>query len=137
MGILFKPYLIEAIKAGRKHQTRRLWKDGYSADLDVKANAIVSISTDGQNRQILKWKVGKDYAIVPGRGQKGVGRVLITAIRLEALEQISEEDARDEGFENKQAFLAAFLSINGERADLLKSMVVVLEFKLLGVEHHG
>ena len=53
----------------------------------------------------LKWAVGKGffadktYAVQPGRGKKAVGRIRITEIRRERVQDISEEDAQREGWD--------------------------------------
>ena len=44
-----------------------------------------------------KWQVGRTYAVQPGRGKKAVGRIRITEIRRERVQDISEEDAIAEG----------------------------------------
>lgn len=46
----------------------------------------------------LQWRVGKSYAVQPGRGKKAVARITLTSIHLERLQDITEEDARAEGF---------------------------------------
>lgn len=45
----------------------------------------------------LKWQVGRTYAVQPGRGKKAVGRIRITGIRREQLQDISPEDVKAEG----------------------------------------
>jgi len=44
----------------------------------------------------LKWQVGKAYAVQPGRGKKAVGRIRITKIRRERLQEIKPFDCRAE-----------------------------------------
>jgi len=119
-----------------KRQTRRIAKPGetYSVYLGYgfqeyvippdkprhQGSQMIEVYT-ASNR--LKWQVGKDYAVAPGRGKPGVWwnsiaprpmtdldpgwlyiegiwiplRIVITAIRREPLQDISEDDARVEG----------------------------------------
>lgn len=96
-------------------------------------------SEDDSNARI-KWQVGRDYAVQSGRGKpalqicttcrktfvfpdttcgKHAGskqlRIRITSIRKEKLLDISEEDAKKEGFKNKDEFWKAFTSINNPK----------------------
>jgi len=45
----------------------------------------------------LLYKVGNTYSVQPGRGKKAVGRIRITGIRLERVQDITEEAALAEG----------------------------------------
>lgn len=44
-----------------------------------------------------KWVIGNTYAVQPGRGQKAVGRIRITGIRQERVQDITYPDAIAEG----------------------------------------
>jgi hypothetical protein len=46
-----------------------------------------------------RWQVGRTYAVQPGRGKKAVGRIRITGIRREWLDDISGEDCLAEGIQ--------------------------------------
>jgi len=92
----------------------------------------------------VKWQIGKDYAVQSGRGKKGLWycpkcklnyednafncgctphpyiksiplRVVIKNIRKERLLDISEEDAKREGYRNKDDFVDGFVLINKGR----------------------
>jgi hypothetical protein len=88
--MLFKPEMIEAIKKGRKTQTRRIQKPNEYMVWRRFGDCVLA---DGRR----KWQVGRTYAICPGRGQKSVGRILITDIRREPLRSILSEEALQEG----------------------------------------
>jgi len=95
--MLFKPDLCKAILEGHKTQTRRIVKDGeykrprFNSNYN-QFNRVVYTPGDR-----VKWYTGGEYAVQPGRGKKSVGRIRLTAIRQERLQDISEEDARAEG----------------------------------------
>jgi hypothetical protein len=74
-----------------KTQTRRVKKDGewYSP------SRCAVMRADGR----VKWYVGQEHAICPGRGKKQVGRLKIKVLRWENLQDITEEDARAEGID--------------------------------------
>lgn len=79
----------------RKWQTRRPVKPGEHAimSLDDPTKIFSVIGANGR----LKWQVGKDYAIQPGRGKKSIGRTPpILAIRREGLQEISLKDLQAE-----------------------------------------
>lgn len=79
----------------RKWQTRRPVKPGEYAIMSI-ADPTKIFSVIGANGR-LKWQVGKDYAIQPGRGQKAVGRTPpIKAIRRQRLQEIKPFDMRAE-----------------------------------------
>jgi len=131
---------IQEIIDGTKTQTRRVVKPGEAYAFRYLGSTIEHV-TDGRaayNPQAptsmitkvftpsgrLKWQVGRDYAVSPGRGKPGVGweptsgawgeqlftktllgtprplRIVITAIRCEPLQNISETDAMAEGCPN-------------------------------------
>lgn len=82
---------------GSKTQTRRLVKSEH-----IKAGALnvlipyVYTRPDyggGFMGHRKLWQVGRTYAVQPGRGQKAVGRIRITDIRQECVQDISEDDA--------------------------------------------
>jgi hypothetical protein len=111
--MIFKQW--KEILEGKKTQTRRVVKPGEVDDktlcydsyewpdlrgrvrLPDKISAIYTGVSQGNLR--LKWQVGRTYAIQPGRGQKQVGRIRLTAIRQERVQDISEADVIAEGVE--------------------------------------
>lgn len=121
--MLFKPEMIEQIVAGNKTQTRRLRKAGETAwcgHLDLQYILTVVSGSAGR----VKWQVGRDYAVQPGRGKPGALwrpetgdifypaaaddtvdgfvplRIRITGIRKEDVRKISKADALAEGFKD-------------------------------------
>lgn len=126
--MIFQSEHIQAIIEGRKTQTRRLVKPGDFAthfilpDYDTGETTIQSV----QNHERLKWFWGKDYAVQDGRGKPGVQwcrakkhypaewtaeyidelgwnplRIRLLEIRQERVQDISEADARAEGYPPK------------------------------------
>lgn len=85
----------QQILSGQKTQTRRIIAPG---DMDWGSIGSSRISmVDGGNHYRTKWEVGKTYAVQPGRGKAAVGRIKITAIRRERLQDITEANAKAEG----------------------------------------
>lgn len=84
---LFKRKLIPLIISGQKTQTRRLHKHG--------------------------WKVGCTYKIKDQYYCKGLGTIKITRRFKQRLGDISEQDARKEGFKDRAEFMSAWIQING------------------------
>jgi hypothetical protein len=116
MGFQFKPHLVDLIKDLLKTQTRRPFKEGdrFSALLQ----GVLRITGSGQER--LQWKVGKRYALQPGRGKKGVGFIEVSEIRFEDARDISQADAVAEGFETPMDFLAVWCSFYDQAVTLEK-----------------
>jgi hypothetical protein len=80
--MIFKPGLIDAILSGQKTQTRRLvkpgeeailWRMGSEGDYTLREVAALHARPDASGLRVYsKWQVGRDYAVVPKRGQPGV-----------------------------------------------------------------
>lgn len=109
---IFKPELIEKIFAGEKTQTRRPVKPGEYHVCDDDGSIIEVYGANGR----LKYKIGRDYAIVPGRGKHGVGRFKLLSIRREYAEQISEADAKAEGLHTRIGFMSVWNEFYGTTA---------------------
>jgi len=100
-----------------KTQTRRIVKPGQ-VGLPSLPDYETGIS-DGfgsvmvyEPRKRHIWGTGLEYAVQPGRGQRAIGRIRITAIRREDVRQISAEDARAEGFDSRVNFFEAWVSMH-------------------------
>lgn len=94
----FRPELAEKVMAGEKTVTRRLassnprspwWEGGCSL------------------------KVGRDYAVCPGRGKTAIGRARIVSVERQALGHLSLSEAEREGFFHAADFERAWAAING------------------------
>jgi hypothetical protein len=60
-----------------------------------------------------KLRVGRDYAVCPGRGRKAIGRARVLGLTLIPLGRLTPDEARREGFDTVTAFEHAFTEING------------------------
>jgi hypothetical protein len=118
---------IDEIVAGTKTQTRRIVKENEMPLTSWTPDHITDVVIMRKNGPTtdfrLKWQVGRDYAVSPGRGKPGVWwreatkhyppqwteffidecgwnplRIRLTAIRQEYVQDISEEDALAEGY---------------------------------------
>ena len=87
--MLFKAYHAPMILAGIKTQTRRRWK-----------------------RPMVK--VGGTYAAQTGfcKPETAFARIKVLRLWREPLGDISEEDSRSEGYENRELYLDAYCEIN-------------------------
>lgn len=98
--MIFKQW--QAVKNRAKTQTRRLVKEGdFAANThgravpdDVWGNRIDTVYDDNGR---MRWQVGRTYAIQPGRGKNAIGRIRITKIKRERLQDISRPDCLAEG----------------------------------------
>lgn len=88
MGIIFAvPGHIEKIKSGEKTQTRRAWREGMKVDPYAQ-----EVRVNGR----LRYAVGKMYAVIPKRGQKGVGWVKIKRVWCEYHRRAERIECADE-----------------------------------------
>lgn len=84
---------------GTKTQTRR---PVYFTDYALRDTLYTHEKTDtnvaiyGGPSGNLKWETGRTYAVQPRRGKKAVGRIRITKIRREKLQDISLKDCDQE-----------------------------------------
>jgi len=85
--MIFSKDHIEKIRDGTKTQTRRL-KSNY--------------------------KIGRSYAVQPGRGKRAIPdmRIEILDIWQEKLGEISEEDCREEGYNSSDEYREIWAKIN-------------------------
>lgn len=84
--MLFTPSNAKLVMTGAKTNTRREKKPGDVAI--TKDGQIVSVE---RNKRLL-WEVERSYAVQPGRGKPSIGRIWLTEIRQQSLQDISEAD---------------------------------------------
>jgi hypothetical protein len=89
VGMLFKPYLVEAILRGDKTETRRLWKRCM-----VKVNGVYDAQTNFSNRSTF-------------------AKIRITYVRRERLGNINGDDLRKEGCSSIEEFMKIWGDIYG------------------------
>jgi len=108
MVMLFKPKHVDLIQRRIKVQTRRVWKH-------------------------CRVKVGNVYQARTKLFDKGstFARLKVLAIGREMLLDVSESDAREEGYEDRAAFLQAFHEINGDESNP-NPLVWVIKFEVVG-----
>ncbi|NPV80716.1 MAG: ASCH domain-containing protein [Firmicutes bacterium] len=102
--ILFKPEHVEPILAGRKTQTRRVGKK--------------------------RWNVGSIHQARLNYYAKPFARIKILAVRQERLGDISEEDARREGYGSVEEYRKVFERIYGRWVP--DEMVWAIDFEVVG-----
>lgn len=135
--ILFSSPMVRAILDGRKTMTRRVYKprfdkwqvgdrlwvrETYSS---VRGRAVYAATCHIGSFEHFQWKPS---IFMPRR----FSRILleITELKRELLRDISEDDAKREGFDDKQEFLDYFEKINPEMKGK-NSEVVAIGFKVL------
>lgn len=94
----FRPELAEKVMAGEKTVTRRLVSDNPRSPWSAKG---------------CRFSVGQSVAVCPGRGKHAIGRVVVTAVHIEKIGNITEDEARREGFASIAEFMDAWRAING------------------------
>lgn len=99
-------HMLNQVLDGSKTQTRRTalplsdGTDSFDCDLLAFPNGVKTAYRGkvGQTRWRVLWQVGKDYAVVPKRGQKQVARIRVLDLKHEDVRSISAEDAIAEGW---------------------------------------
>ena len=108
-------YTIDKVLSGEQTQTRRIVRDGeYIEELYYDGYQMYVYTPSrrcvyGTFHSVL---YPTTYAVQPGRGKKAVARIQIVNIRREDVRQISDEDVKAEGFDNKLQFLETWVRIH-------------------------
>jgi hypothetical protein len=110
----FRPELAEAVVLGEKTETRRV----------LSTNPRSPWYSHG-----CGFKVGKDYAVCPGRGKAAIGRIKIEKTFQQLLGEIDLKSAIAEGVESVEDYFALFERINGHLDKQLR--VWVIRFSLV------
>lgn len=97
--MIFRDDLSRQVIDGAKTVTRRLARDNPRSPW---------------SRERCAYRVGQSVAVCPGRGQRQIGRAVVTSVTLEPLGLLTDAEARAEGFEDVHAFVTAWTSINGK-----------------------
>jgi hypothetical protein len=120
----FTPDMLELVLSGKKTQTRRPVKDGERCQFagyfdfgDERGGVRAGWGLFDRNGR-LKWSTLKTLAACPGRGKKAVARIRILDIQKERAIDISEDDARAEGFNSPEEFFDKLRSLYGPHTDL-------------------
>ncbi len=100
--MIFAPDLAEKILAGEKTQTRR-----------PRMGANPTGERGGWIDDPCRYKVGRSYAVQPGRGKKAVARIRVLRVDPQAMCDMTDADARAEGFDSPAAFASRWLEMYG------------------------
>lgn len=117
-------HTLDAVLGQTKTQTRRVVQNHEYA-VRTRYNRIQAVTSHGR----VKWRVGKTYAVQPGRGKAQVGRILLERINRQHVTRISRQDALAEGFNSRQEFLRTWQHIHGTES--VNVRVWVLTFRLV------
>lgn len=111
----------EKVLSGEKTQTRRVvkplhcaWANSYDEHDDpIEITHVANVIDDpGSYKTVELYRIGKTYAVCPGRGKTQVARIRITDIRREDVRNISDSDALAEGFKSYREFLALWVRMH-------------------------
>lgn len=116
-------YTLDLLLSGRKTQTCRLTKAGEVTERDANG-AIVAVTAKGRD----KYRVGKTYAVQPARTQPAVARIRLTGIERKNVQEITEAEAKAEGYANRDEFFDVWRTVHGEKK--LNADVWALRFEL-------
>jgi len=115
--MIFRPELAAKIVTGKKTATRRALSDNPRSPWW---------------RERSTYERGQVFAVQPGRGVPWVANAVVTRVKIEPLSRLLPVDARREGFNTRDAFVAAWREINGSWDP--DQPVHVIEFERVGAE---
>ena len=126
-------YTWEQVLAGEKTETVRPVKPGEALVMAAGPDGSPVETVMHQGR--AKWQVGKTYAVQPGRNEKSVGRIRLTAIGRKRVQAVTDEEALAEGAQPergaspREAFRKVWETVHGEGAWASNPEVWVLSFE--------
>lgn len=120
-------YTLAGVLSGTKTATSRLVKTGETA-VHGDDGRIEAVRQKGRD----KYRVGKIYAVQPGRNAAAVARIRLRGIKRQRISETSIAEAKMEGFESREAFFAQWREIHG--GDKLNADVWLLTFELVPAE---
>jgi hypothetical protein len=132
--MIFLPEHCELIKSGDKTHTRRLKlpHHHFAAAQKIGMNELQDRVYErlARHHSRLKWEVGRDYAVCPGRGKHQVARIKLLGIRSERIQDISHEDIGAEGITHVWPVMlnTAYLITGAKNEDELKRHLFKAEF---------
>ena len=141
--IKFREDMERSVEFGRKTATRRLLKNqdsnAYCAAPCEDEEGSVDLICEGADGVTYalynkaKYKVG-DILYIKEQCRKEAEKIflLVTGVRVQRVEEITEDEAIDEGFASRAEFLVAFFEIY-PKADM-RSWVWAIEFQRLEVD---
>jgi hypothetical protein len=102
-------YTVKQVLSGDKTKTSRLINPHDAAVMgrDGKIEVVLNNGRD-------KYRVGKTYAVQPGRGKPAVGRIRLLGIERRVISDTNKSEAKQEGFASRQEFFAQWDEIHGE-----------------------
>jgi hypothetical protein len=87
-------YTWKQVLDGSKTQLRRPVQEGDVAVFDDNGSNIIKVTHTAQyGPPKVLFEVGQSYSIQPGVAKKTMGKIKVTAIRREQLQEVSEADA--------------------------------------------
>lgn len=112
----------EKVLSGEKVQTRRLMKPShfvwFGDDSITRARHEVVAVKDENNKCRDMYRVGKTYAVQPGRGQKAVGRIRLLNIDLHDVRNMASADVKAEGFTSFYEFMSTWCAMHDKEMTL-------------------
>lgn len=114
--MIFRPELARQVDLGEKTATRRVPSDKPRSPW---------------YKGGCSYTRGQTFAVQPGRGKPSICQAIVDRVALERLGDVTEADARREGFRGPAEFYEAWREING--AVLPQSWVWVVEFHVPGI----
>lgn len=116
--MIFRPELAAAIIDGRKTVTRR-----------KRTGDNPTGKPGGWVDDPCRYRAGHTYAVQPGRGKRGIGRIRVLSVRPEFMHELTDDEIRREGFESRADFERTWRSIHGAGSYL--DLVWRIEFEVV------